>query len=226
MNILLVEDESRIADFIQRGLRAEGWSVTRAPDAETGIRLCEDGHFDAIILDLMLPRLQGREMCTMLRARKDFTPILMLSALDALDERVDGLRAGADDYMTKPFEFDELIARVEALARRNGAYADGQTETSTLRVGAIAFDTASLEVTVAEQAVELTARERDLLKLFLSSHGRIVSRERILSSVWGVSEDPLTNVVDVYIGRLRRKLADEGARLLTVRGAGWRLRID
>ena len=223
MNVLLVEDEARVADFVLRGLRAEGWTVTHAPDGETGLELARQDRFDVIVLDLMLPGLPGQDFCRKLRARRDYTPILILSALDALDERVEGLRIGADDYMVKPFEFDELIARVEALARRSGRFAEAAPET-VLSAGAIALDLDTLEATVEGEPLDLTAKEREILKLFLSKPGRVFSRERILNSVWGASEDPLTNIVDVYVGRLRRKLGPQGDKLQTVRGAGYKLR--
>ncbi len=225
MNVLLVEDEARVADFVLRGLRAEGWTVTHAPDGETGLELARQDRFDVIVLDLMLPGLPGQDFCRKLRARRDYTPILILSALDALDERVEGLRIGADDYMVKPFEFDELIARVEALARRSGRFVEAAPET-VLSAGAIALDLDTLETTVEGEPLDLTAKEREILKLFLSKPGRVFSRERILNSVWGASEDPLTNIVDVYVGRLRRKLGPQGDKLQTVRGAGYKLRAD
>ena len=223
MNVLLVEDEARVADFVLRGLRAEGWTVTHASDGETGLELARQDRFDVIVLDLMLPGLPGQDFCRKLRARRDYTPILILSALDALDERVEGLRIGADDYMVKPFEFDELIARIEALARRSGRFAEDAPET-VLSAGAIALDLDTLEATVEGEPLDLTAKEREILKLFLSRPGRVFSRERILNSVWGASEDPLTNIVDVYVGRLRRKLGPQGDKLQTVRGAGYKLR--
>ncbi len=223
LNLLLVEDEARVADFILRGLRAEGWSVTHAPDAETGLELTMQEGFDVILLDLMLPGLPGQDFCRKLRARRDLTPILMLSALDALDERVEGLKIGADDYMVKPFEFDELIARIEALARRSSRFVDTQSD-PVLQAGGIALNLETLDATVGGELLELTAREREILKLFLSKPGRVFSRERILNSVWNASEDPLTNIVDVYVGRLRRKLGRHGEQLQTVRGAGYRLR--
>ena len=225
MNVLLVEDEARVADFILRGLRAEGWMVAHAPDAETALTLSTEESFDAIVLDLMLPDLPGKELCRKLRARRDPTPILMLSALDALDERVEGLRVGADDYMVKPFEFDELIARIEALTRRFKRFVEEMPE-NVLRAGAISLDLESLEATVDGDTLDLTAKEREILKLFLSKPGRVFSRERILNSVWGASQDPLTNIVDVYVGRLRRKLGARGKSLQTVRGAGYRLRTE
>ena len=222
MNVLLVEDEARVADFILRGLRAEGWMVTHAPDAASALELKLQECFDVIVLDLMLPGLPGQDFCRKLRARHDYTPILILSALDALDERVEGLRIGADDYMVKPFEFEELIARVEALARRSSQFAESEPET-IMHAGAIAFDLDTLEVTAGGRRLELTAKEREILKLFLSKPGRVFSRERILNSVWGASEDPLTNIVDVYVARLRRKLGPQADKLQTVRGAGYRL---
>ena len=223
MNVLLVEDEARVADFILRGLRAEGWTVTHAGDAETALELTLQERFDVILLDLMLPGLPGQDFCRKLRARRDLTPILMLSALDALDERVEGLKIGADDYMVKPFEFDELIARVEALARRSARFS-GETAEPVLKAGCIALNLETLEAYVGERLVDLTAKEREILKLFLSKPGRVFSRERILNSVWNASEDPLTNIVDVYVGRLRRKLGCHGEKLQTVRGTGYRLR--
>ena len=222
MNLLLVEDEARVADFIVRGLRAEGWVVTHVPDAEAGMELSQQDRFDVIVLDLVLPGMQGQDFCRKLRARRDLTPILMLSALDALDERVAGLKLGADDYMGKPFEFDELIARIEALARRSAQFCDPAPQT-LMQAGAITLDLESLEATVEGQPLDLTAKEREILKLFLSKPGRVFSRERILNSVWGASEDPLTNVVDVYVGRLRRKLGEQGEKLQTVRGAGYQV---
>ena len=222
MNLLLVEDEARVADFLLRGLRAEGWIVVHAPDAETALELTLQDRFDVIVLDLMLPGLPGQVFCRKLRARHDHTPILILSALDALDDRVEGLRIGGDDYMVKPFEFEELIARVEALARRSHKFAEATAE-AVLQAGAITLNLETLEATIEGKALDLTAKERGLLKLFLSKPGRVFSRERILNGVWGASEDPLTNVVDVYIGRLRRKLGDHGDMLQTVRGAGYRL---
>ncbi|GAB5470339.1 MAG: response regulator transcription factor [Rhodospirillales bacterium] len=223
MNLLLVEDEAPVADFILRGLKGEGWMVTHVPDAEAALRITLQDRFDVIVLDLMLPGLPGQEVCRRMRARGDLTPILMLSALDELDERVAGLRIGADDYMVKPFVFDELIARLQALARRSSRFV-ALEEAQVLSAGAIALDLESLEATVGQEQLDLTATEREVLKLFLSKPGRVFSRERILNRVWGASADPLTNIVDVYVGRLRRKLGRASDRLETVRGAGYRLR--
>ncbi len=223
MNVLVVEDEVRVADFVIRGLRAEGWSVTHAPDSDRALDMVEQDRFDVIVLDLMLPGTPGQDFCRILRARQDTTPILILSALDALDERVEGLKIGADDYLVKPFEFDELIARIEALARRSNRFNEVEDK-AVLKAGSIALDLDSLDAIVDGEILELTATEREILKLFLTRPGRVFSRERILNSVWGASADPLTNIVDVYVGRLRRKLGRQSDKLQTVRGAGYRLR--
>ena len=225
MNVLVVEDEARVADFIQRGLRAEGWHVSVAPDGESALAMATDGAFDVIVLDLMLPGIGGQDVCRRLRARKKRTPILMLSALADVEERVAGLRMGADDYLAKPFDFDELIARIEALARRGNSAEEPDTA-GLLDVGPISFDTRSLDVRCCDRRIDLTPKERDILRVLLSAPGRIFSRERILSSVWSVYEDPQTNVVDVSIGRLRRKLGDCGDAIETVRGAGYRLKSE
>lgn len=222
MNILLVEDETRVADFIRRGLAAEGWSVDHAADGEDALEHAATNVYDVILLDLMLPGIQGQDVCRKLRARKSKTPILMLTALDSSEERVEGLKIGADDYLPKPFDFDELIARVEALHRRATNYASDVGET-LITSGALVFDRSSLQVTVSDEAIELSKKERDLLLLFLTNTGRVLSRERILNAVWGLNADPLTNVVDVYVGRLRRKIGTEGGRIVTLRNVGYRM---
>ena len=222
MNILLVEDEARVADFIRRGLAAEGWAVDHAADGEDALEHAASNSYDVILLDLMLPGVQGQDVCRKLRARKSKTPILMLTALDSPEEKVDGLKLGADDYLAKPFDFDELIARVEALHRRATGYASDVGE-SVITSGNLTFDRSSLQVTVDGSEVELSKKERDLLLLFLTNSGRVLSRERILNTVWGLNADPLTNVVDVYVGRLRRKIGKEGERIVTLRNVGYRM---
>jgi DNA-binding response OmpR family regulator len=233
LNILLVEDDARIADFLQRGLRAEGHHVQRAASGPDGLALVTEAARDVssgnpptvVVLDLMLPGMNGIEVCRTLRARGVPFPILMLTALGALDERVAGLRAGADDYLGKPFEFEELLARLEALGRRaHGLQPDRPT---LLQVGDLALDRERMRATRAGEVLNLTARELALLELLMSAPGRLFSRERILAGVWGQSEDPLTNVVDVYIRRLRSKI-DQGrpvALIQTVRGLGYRLEV-
>ncbi len=222
MNILLVEDEKRVADFIQRGLNSEGWNVTVADDGETGLDLAEHGEFSIVILDLMLPGISGQEVCQRLRARDNWTPILMLTALDKTDEKVAGLRMGADDYLPKPFDFEELIARIDSLVRREKKTGERHGDIHLLSVGALSLDTKSLEVKCGDRQIQLSAKERDLLRLLLSDPNAVYSRERILNTVWGASEDPLTNIVDVYISRLRKKLG-EAVTIETIRGAGYKL---
>jgi DNA-binding response OmpR family regulator len=230
MNIILIEDDLRIADFLQRGLKAEGLQVQRAATGPEGLVLVQDaarqttlGHTPTVVvLDLMLPGMNGMEICQTLRAQGVTFPILMLTALSALEDRVAGLRMGADDYLCKPFEFEELLARLEALCRRAHGTA---TRPSHLQVADIVLDRDSMRASRAGEALNLTARELALLELLMSAPGRLFSRERILSSVWGLNEDPLTNVVDVYIRRLRSKI-DEGRDsplIQTMRGLGYRM---
>lgn len=223
MNILLVEDERRIADFIQRGLKAEGYTVILAPDGESAIDLLANDDFDLVVLDLMLPGASGHDVCRQMRARKDFTPVLMLSALDRTDDRISGLQLGADDYLVKPFDFDELVARIQALLRRSKGTMANEPDRHVLRLGGIAFDSRSLEVTYLGHKITLTEKERQILQLLLVGPDRIHSRERIINAVWGSTEDPLTNIVDVYVARLRKKLGSAGKAIETVRGVGYRL---
>ncbi len=222
MNVLLVEDERRVADFIERGLKAEGFGVTVGRDGQDGLDLGREGDFDVIVLDLMLPKLHGHQVCEQLRHGGVRTPILMLTAMDELDDRVKGLKLGADDYLTKPFAFDELLARLEALVRRAGNF---EKPSGRVACGALLFDRESMIVTCGEQRLDLTAKEIAILDLFLGAPGKVFSRQRILSNVWGYDADPLTNVVDVYVGRLRRKLGTGPGvpAIETVRGHGYRL---
>ncbi len=223
MNILLVEDEPRVADFIDRGLRAENHGVTVAPTGREGIDLAKTGDFDVIVLDLMLPDMHGYDVCRRLRLEGNHTPILMLTAMDTAEDKIKGLKIGADDYLTKPFDFDELLARLEALARRAHNFAPNS---NILQVADLVLDRDLLEVRRGEEVIKLTAKELAILELLMSAPGRVLSRTRILNQVWGYSEDPLTNVVDVYIARLRRKIDTEGRDPLinTVRGHGYRLK--
>lgn len=222
MNLLLVEDETQVADFIQRGLKAEGWSVAVAPDGETAFDLLAHDDYSVMILDVMLGGMSGFDVCRRMRENGDLTPILILTALDGADDRVAGLRIGADDYLVKPFNFSELLARIEALHRRATDFKATPENVHQLKSGALSFDTRSLEVTYEGHRLELTAKERELLRLFMSNPGRVYSRDWIINTIWGGSVDPLTNVVDVYIGRLRKKLGSAGGAIQTVRGAGYR----
>lgn len=222
MNLLVIENDPRVADFLVRGLKAEGHAVTVAGDGEQGLHLAMETSFDLIVLDLLLPRMHGHDVCQTLRQNRNFTPILMLSALDTLKDRVAGLRFGADDYLTKPFAFDELIARITALQRRASNFNPLPT---SVRFGPFVYDRDTLEVMRNGVAVKLTAKELAILELLLTPPGKIYSRERILANVWGISEDPLTNVVDVYIGRLRKRFdpPDGPSLIQTIRGLGYRI---
>jgi DNA-binding response OmpR family regulator len=222
MKVLIVEDDARVADFLQRGLRAEGYTPSVAGSAEEALPLLRHGGFNLALLDVMLPGQSGMGLCQQIRAECNPVPVLMLTAMGSVQERVAGLRCGADDYLTKPFAFDELLARLEALLRRPPQLVQRDAE---LVVGDLVFDRVRMEVRRQGQALPLTAKELALLELLMSAPGRMFSRERILSNVWGVDSDPLTNVVDVYIRRLRTKLDDPGAasRITTVRGMGYRL---
>lgn len=225
MHILVVEDDSRVADFLSRGLRAERHTVQLAKNGIDGLALARSGDCNIILLDVMLPGMDGIEVCQTLRGERRNTPILMLTALSTVEDRVSGLRCGADDYLTKPFAFDELLARIDALGRRSGQ----QIEViSLLRLADLVFDREKMRVERANQFVNLTAKELAMLELLMRYPGRLYSRERILSNVWGANEDPLTNVVDVYISRLRAKIDSGHALQLikTVRGLGYKMDSD
>ena len=231
MNIFVIEDDPRIADFLSRGLRAEGHRVEVASTGPEGLELARrvarernaHGPSCVLVLDLMLPAMSGLEICQTLRAEGVALPILMLSALGAVEDRVAGLRLGADDYLAKPFDFDELLARLESLSRRGREVVP--VASARLVVGDLVFDRERMQASRSGQILALTARELALLELMMSAPGRLFSWERILSNVWGASEDPLTNVVDVYIRRLRSKIDDGHAdpMIHTVRGLGYRL---
>ena len=222
MKLLIVEDDPRVADFLQRGLRAEGYAPSAVGSAEEALPLLRSGGFSLALFDVMLPGKSGMELCQQIRAECIAVPVLMLTAMGSVQERVAGLRCGADDYLTKPFAFDELIARVEALLRRPPQLVQRDAE---LSVGGLVFDRARMEVRRDGEPLALTAKELALLELLMSATGRMFSRERILSNVWGVDTDPLTNVVDVYIRRLRAKLDAPGkpSWITTLRGMGYRL---
>ncbi|MFE8646892.1 response regulator transcription factor [Sphingomonas sp. NCPPB 2930] len=222
MSILVVEDDVRVADFLLRGLQAEGYGVQLARTGPEGLEAARTGDRQLLILDLMLPGIDGLELCRTLRAEGHQVPILMLTAMGNLEDKVHGLRLGADDYLTKPFAFDELLARMEALLRRSRTQ---QPRPATLQVADLVFDRERMQASRAGQPLSLTPKELAFLEVLMAAPGRVHSRERILSRVWGSNEDPLTNVVDVYVRRLRAKV-DEGhaLRLIkTVRGFGYRL---
>ncbi len=232
MKILLVEDEPRVADFLLRGLKAEGYSVQWVKNGRDGLAAAEafakdcaqSGTAGVLVLDIMLPELDGLSLCQMFRQRGFDLPVLMLSAMGETPDRVDGLRRGADDYLAKPFEFDELLARIEALMRR----AKRPQQAKTSFIGTIEFDRNLPGLRADGHEVLLTLRELSIMELLLAANGNTVSRERILSSVWQTDRDPLTNVVDVYISRLRRKLEklDASVSIRNVRGLGYRIMLS
>ena len=220
MRILVVEDEQKVASFIQRGLEAEGYHVDVAHDGDAGLTRAVDEEYDLVILDVMLPRLDGLSVLRELRARRRTVPVLLLTARTGVADKVAGLDGGADDYLTKPFEVAELLARVRALLRR------GTAAPPLLGIADLRLDPATRQVTRAGRPIELTAREHALLEYFLRNPGRVLSRAMIAQHVWGVSFDTFTNVIDVYVNYLRRKIdaGFEPKLLHTVRGAGYVLR--
>lgn len=221
MRILVVEDEHRLAAVLKQGLTEQGYAVDLAHDGEEGLGLAELEPYDLLVLDVMLPGLDGYTLCRRLRAQGRHMPILMLTARDAVDDRVAGLDSGADDYLTKPFAFRELLARVRALLRR-----DGRTREPTLRAGDLTLDPATREVRRGGRAIELTSKEYAVLEYLLHHPHRVLTRTQIAEHVWDYDFIAMSNVIDVYIRSLRRKLGDDGeTRLLhTVRGTGYQLR--
>jgi DNA-binding response OmpR family regulator len=220
MKILVVEDDRKVAGFIEQGLREEGYAVDVAPDGDQATMLAHVYEYDLIVLDVMLPKRTGLQVAAELRREGRSTPILMLTARDTTEDVVRGLDAGADDYLTKPFKFDELLARVRALVRRGGA---GRTE--LLKYGPLELDRLKHKVRVDGKNVDLTPKEFHLLQHFLLHPEEVVRRTELLEKVWDMHFDPESNVVDVHVGNLRRKLKVAAGRefLQTVRGVGFRL---
>lgn len=217
--ILVVEDDDRIVGFIKRGLEAEGYLVDLAGNGEDALAMVRDASYSLIILDRVLPGIDGLEVCRMLRRERREHLVLMLTARDSLQDKVEGLKGGADDYLTKPFAFDELIARMEALLRRGSSTGSDPV----LRVGDLLLDQTSKRVWRGEREINLTAKEFRLLTYLMSHSGAVISRTRLLNNVWDLSFDPETKVVDVYIRYLRRKIdgAEEPPLIKTVRGFGY-----
>ncbi|GGB16698.1 DNA-binding response regulator [Sphingomonas metalli] len=225
--ILIVEDDPSTAAYLEKGLVEAGYSVETSADGRDGLFLASEGVFDLVIADRMLPGIDGLSMVGALRAAKIATPVLVLSALASVDDRVDGLKAGADDYLCKPFSFAELSARIEALVRRADRAATEPLKTR-LSVGDLEIDLLSRHVTRAGRVIPLGGREFNLLEFLARHAGQVVTRTMMLEKIWNYHFDPGSNVVDVHIGRLRRKLEDGFASpiLHTVRGAGYRLAAD
>jgi two-component system, OmpR family, response regulator len=215
--ILIAEDEDRIASFVEKGLRANGFTTTVVGDGDSALNLARSGSFDLVVLDLGLPGRDGFTVLRLLREARVVTPVIILTARDTVDDTVAGLEGGADDYMTKPFRFEELLARVRLRLRAG----ESTPEVSVLVTDGVSLDLRTRRARVGDRTIDLTAREFVLLELFLRHPGQVLSREQILSHVWGYDFDPGSNIVDVYVRTLRRKL---GAELIgTVRGMGYRL---
>jgi two-component system, OmpR family, copper resistance phosphate regulon response regulator CusR len=211
--VLIVEDEARIASFLDKGLRANGFATEIAPDGGEALRLMRIGNYDLVILDLGLPDLDGLQVLQRLRSRGNAAPVIILTARDS--DIVSGLDGGADDYVTKPFKFEELLARLRVRLRGNGA-----SEPTVLTVGDASLDLRTRQMTVGDRLVDLSAREFALAEVFFRHPGQVLSREQLLSQVWGYDFDPGSNVVDVYVGYLRRKIGKD--RISAVRGMGYR----
>lgn len=219
MKVLVVEDERKLGQFIRNGLEEAAYAVLLVPDIATAREAVGDSVFDLIILDLGLPDGSGLDLLREWRAAKSATPVLVLSARGAVDDKIKGLNVGADDYMGKPFSFDELLARVRSLTRRHA-----QHRTTVLEQGPVRMDLVSREVSVDGKLVHLTQREYSLLEIFLQNAGRVLTRTQIAEKIWDCHFDMETNLIDVYVRRLRSKLGPEAGQVIaTVRGVGYSL---
>jgi DNA-binding response OmpR family regulator len=221
MRVLLVEDEKKMASFIERGLKEEGYAVDICNDGEKGWEYASTNEYDVMILDLMLPKVNGLELCGKIRQGGNRTPVLMLTARDSVGDKIKGLDQGADDYLTKPFAFDELLARLRALLRRPREL----QEKSQLKSGQISMDLLTRRVHVGKEEIPLSQKEFSLLEFLMRHKGEVVSRTQIAEHVWDLHFDPMSNTIDVYINFLRKKINTDMAhsRIETVRGAGYRL---
>ena len=224
MKVLLVEDDERTASFLLRNLQEEGFDVDEAGDGKKGLSLALTKSYDAAIVDIMLPKLDGLSLIEELRRKAINTPVIILSARRSLDDRVKGLQKGSDDYLTKPFAFSELLARLQALIRR----ATGAAEPTRLAAGDLTMDLLKREVFLKNKKIELQPKEFDLLKYLMQNAGKIMPKTLILERIWGYGFDPQTNVVDVLVSRLRNKVdKDSETKMIhTVRGVGYVLKIS
>jgi len=219
MRILIVEDEEKIGSFVKRGLREEGFAADLAGDGQTGLDLALSEPYDLVLLDVMLPDMQGTELCRRFRTAGKSAPVIMLTARDAVDDKVAGLDSGADDYLTKPFAFEELLARIRVQLRR----AHNKSEGHTLKVADLEIDLDNHEVHRGGQRIDLFQREYSLLEYLMYNSGRVLTRSMIAQHVWDMEYDSFSNVIDVHINRLRKKIdTDINVRLIkTVRGSGY-----
>ena len=222
MRILIVEDEKKVAAFIKKGLEEETYAVDIAMDGEEGLHLGEQNQYDLIILDLMLPKINGLEILSILRSKKIETPILLLTAKDSVDDKVEGLNQGADDYLTKPFAFSELLSRIRVLLRR------GKAETkTTLEIADLTLNLVSHKVNRGNEEIELTGKEYSLLEYFMRNQEKVLTRTMIAEHVWDYNFDTFTNVIDVYVNHLRKKIDKNfSTKLLhTLRGVGYVMKV-
>jgi heavy metal response regulator len=221
MRVLVIEDEKKVADFISNGLAEEGYAVDVAHDGDQGYFLATTNEYDAILLDIMLPKMDGFTLCTKLRAEDNHTPILMLTAKDAIKDKVRGLDAGADDYLTKPFAFEELLARIRSLLRKKSLQ-----QKTRFQVDNLVLDTITHIVSRGEREIQLSVKEYALLEYLMRNTGSVVTRTMIAEHVWDISFDTFTNVIDVYISYLRNKIdrGHETKLIHTVRGRGYVLK--
>jgi len=220
MRILVVEDDNKIASFVVKGFKQSGFAVDRCADGEEGLLFAQTTPYDAAVIDVMLPKLDGLSLIQRLRAKKITTPVIILSAKASVDDRVKGLNSGGDDYLTKPFSFTELLARVQALIRRSTQ----TTEPTRLAVGDLGMDLITREITRGTEKIELQSREFALLEYLMRNAGRTVTKTMILEHIFDYSFDPQTNIIDVLVHRLRAKIDPEKTRLQTLRGIGYILR--
>ncbi|HEV2284931.1 MAG TPA: response regulator transcription factor [Steroidobacteraceae bacterium] len=224
MHVLLIEDDTEAARFLVKGLRESGYTVDHAADGREGLFRATEGEFDLVVTDRMLPHLDGLAVIELMRRKGLTTPVLVLSALGSVDDRVKGLKAGGDDYLTKPFAFAELLARIEALLRRRSS----APQATRLKVEDLEFDLLARRVTRAGREIELTARELKLLEFLMRRAGQVVTRTMLLEGVWDLHFDPQSNLIDVHISRLRQAI-DRGSDhplIHTVRGSGYVLRSE
>ena len=220
MKILIIEDDLKIVSFLQKGLQEEGFVVDIALDGEDGLYLCEEGNYDLFIIDWMLPKLDGLQICKRLRTKGVFTPILMLTARNSVEDRVTGLQCGADDYLGKPFAFAELIARIHSLLRRS-CYAFSEI----LKLDTLEVNIAKRSVTRSNKPISLTSKEFDILVYMLLNQGNIITHTQLQEKIWGISENISSNIINVFIHHLRHKIDvdDEKILIKTIRGSGYKI---
>ena len=224
MRVLIAEDDDKIASFLTKGLKQAGFAVDRSADGEEGLYLAANHPYDAAVIDIMLPKLDGLSLIEQLRRRKINTPVIILSAKRSVDDRVKGLQSGSDDYMTKPFAFSELLARIQALIRR----ASHSSEPTSLTAGDLSLDLLTRETVRAGKKIELQPREFALLEYLMHHAGKVVSKSMIMEHIWSYDFDPQTNVVDVLVCRLRNKVDRDFEKKMihTQRGVGYALKIS